>query len=104
MNQQDERIRGAIHDALTQANIDARNLSIEVKGGAVDIKGSVPTDDERGRVAPTAAAAAPDATSCRINVGVLPVAPSDADDGRGRSPLTGTSADSAHESKHQTDP
>ena len=37
-------------------------------------------------------------------VGVRDVAPSDSADGRGRSPVTGTSADSAHESRHQLDP
>ena len=37
-------------------------------------------------------------------VGVGDVAPSDSPDGRGRSPITGTSADSAHESRHQRDP
>lgn len=36
-------------------------------------------------------------------VSVLRVAPSDSLDGRGRSPLTGTSPASVHESRHQFD-
>ena len=38
-----------------------------------------------------------------LQVSVSPVAPSDSEDGRGRSPVTGTSADSAHHSRRQTD-
>jgi hypothetical protein len=34
---------------------------------------------------------------------VRPMPGSDSADGRGRSPVTGTSADSAHQSRHQTD-
>lgn len=102
MNRDDERMRDTIHDALTRAAIDARSLSIEVRGGAIEITGSVPTDEQRRRVAPTVINAV-HAGTCRIDVGVRPVAPSDSDDRRGRSPLTGTSADSEHESKHQTD-
>jgi hypothetical protein len=102
MNRADERMRDTIQDALAHANIDTRNLGIEVRGGAIEITGSVPTDEQRRRVAPTVINAV-HAGTCRIDVGVRPVAPSDTDDGRGRSPLTGTSADSQHESKHQTD-
>jgi len=102
MNREDERMRDAIQNALTQANIDVRNLGIEVQGGAIDITGSVPTDEQRRRLAPVVVNAV-DAGTCRIDIGVRPVAPSDSEDGRGRSPLTGTSADSRHASKHQTD-
>jgi hypothetical protein len=41
--------------------------------------------------------------SLECDVSVLEVAPSDSLDGRGRSPVTGTSSDSAHESRHQLD-
>jgi hypothetical protein len=41
--------------------------------------------------------------SLECDVSVLKTAPSDSLDGRGRSPVTGTSADSAHESRHQLD-
>ncbi len=41
--------------------------------------------------------------SLDCDVGVLRVPPSDTSDGRGRSPVTGTSSDSAHESRHQLD-
>ncbi len=103
MNEADERTRDAIHDSLTQAGIDARNLSIEVQGGAIEITGSVPTDEQRRRVAPVIAHAV-DTGSCRIDIGVQPTGPVDTADGRGRSPITGTSADSRHESEHQRDP
>ncbi|UYN95167.1 MAG: BON domain-containing protein [Enhydrobacter sp.] len=102
MNDDDERMRDAIHDALTRANIDARSLSIEVRAGAIEITGTVPTEEQRRQVAPVAVDAAM-ADRCRIDIGVRPVAPIDSGDGRGRSPATGTSADSEHESKHQTD-
>ena len=39
-----------------------------------------------------------------IEIVVRPVAAADSDDRRGRSPVTGTSAESAHQSRHQTDP
>ena len=104
MNQQDEALRDTVQDTLTRENIDVRSLSIEVLGGTVSVTGSVPTQEERRRLAPIVAAAVPRGASCRVDVGVVPVAPSDSLDNRGRSPLTGTSADSAHESKHQRDP
>lgn len=41
--------------------------------------------------------------SLECDVLVLTVAPRDSLDGRGRSPVTSTSPDSAHESRHQLD-
>jgi hypothetical protein len=44
------------------------------------------------------------ATPLDCEIAVRELAGSDSLDGRGPSPLTGTSADSAHESRHQLDP
>ena len=104
MNAEDEKIRAAIIDAFTRQGIDVRSLVVEVRRGAVSLAGSVPTQRQRDELVPTAAAAAPGSLTLQIAVTVLPVPPSDSQDGRGRSPLTGTSADSAHESRHQRDP
>jgi hypothetical protein len=103
MNEADEKVRDAITDTFTKRGIDARNLAVEVRGGAVSVSGSVPSEEQREKVAPALAAAAPEAGAARISVSVAPVPPSDSLDGRGRSPVTGTSADSAHESRHQLD-
>ena len=59
----------------------------------------VPSEEQRRKLASALAGAVN--VDCRVDV--IPVAPSDSLDGRGRSPLTGTSADSQHESRHQTD-
>ena len=71
------------------------------------VKGAVPTEEQRRRLAAILAAiladTALDHSIVECQVHVVPVAPSDSSDGRGRSPLTGTSADSAHESRHQFD-
>ena len=99
MDRRDEELRDAIADRLTQANIDARSLSVEVEGGSIRITGSVPSGEQRQRLQSMLAGAIN--VDCRVDI--VPVAPSDSLDGRGRSPLTGTSADSQHESRHQTD-
>jgi hypothetical protein len=104
MNAEDEKIRNAITDAFTQRGVDARNLAVEVVAGAVSIRGSVPSEQQRGLVAPAAAAVSPNVKTLQIAVTVIPMASGDSLDGRGRSPLTGTSADSAHESGHRSDP
>ena len=75
MNEQDEAIRDTVQDALTRENIDVRSLSVEVLGGTVSVTGSVPTQEERRRLAPVVAAAVPRGASCRVDVGVMPVAP-----------------------------
>ena len=103
MNPQDEKIRGKVNDALTAANIDVRNLAIEVTNGHVLVKGSVPSGQQQERVASVLRQCVDRATPLQSDVIVRDVAPSDSLDGRGRSPLTGTSADSAHESRHQLD-
>lgn len=97
MNRRDESIRGKLLDRLATAGIDARNLAVEVEQGSVIARGSVPSEEQRQRVL-EALAGAHD-----LQVAVAPVPPSDAEDGRGRSPVTGTSADSAHYSRRQTD-
>ena len=102
MNREDEKVRDIVTDAFTRGGIDGRNLAVEVVNGRVTVEGSVPTAEQRDRIG----AVLENATSAIgvIRVGVVPAAPSDTADGRGRSPLTGTSADSAHESRHQRDP
>jgi len=103
MNAQDEKIRGRLNDAFTANGVDVRNLAIEVVNGHVLVKGTVPSTDELERLASLLRRTVDRATPLDCDVSVLAVAPSDSDDGRGRSPITGTSADSAHESRHQLD-
>ncbi len=102
MNPSDEKLRATVHDALTRANIDSRNLAIEVAAGRLSVKGSVPSEDQREQLDSLLRQCVP-AASLDCTVSVLKVAPTDSLDGRGRSPLTGTSTDSAHESRHQLD-
>jgi len=104
MNRSDEEIRGRLNDALTAAGVDVRNLALEVAAGRVSITGSVPDEPQRQRLAEVVGASqGPGATAIGSHVRIVPVAPPDSSDGRGRSPVTGTSADSAHESRHQLD-
>lgn len=98
MNRRDEAIRGKLLDRLTNAGVDARNLAVEVEQGIVIARGSVPSEEQRQRVL-EALVGAHD-----LQVSVRAVPPTDSEDGRGRSPVTGTSADSAHYSRRQADP
>jgi hypothetical protein len=98
MTERDELIRGKLLDRLTAVGVDARNLVVEVAAGTVTVQGTVPTHDERERAMEALIGAH------TLVISVRSVAPVDSADGRGRSPRTGTSADSAHESRHQTDP
>lgn len=104
MNRSDEEIRGTLNDALTTAGVDVRNLAIEVTGGRVSVTGSVPNETQRQRAAEVLGASQrPGTTDVSSRIDIVAVAPPDSSDGRGRSPLTGTSADSAHESRRQLD-
>jgi hypothetical protein len=98
MNNRDETIREKLLERLTAVNVDARNLAVEVTGGTLVVRGSVPAEDQRQRAMEALAGAH------TIEILVRPVAPIDSEDGRGRSPSTGTSAESAHHGRHQTDP
>jgi BON domain-containing protein len=98
MNNRDETIRAKLLDRLTAVDVDARHLMIEVISGAVTVRGSVPTEEQRLRTIEALAGAH------SVAIYVRPVAAVDSDDGRGRSPVTGTSAESAHHSRHQRDP
>jgi hypothetical protein len=98
MTNRDETIRDKLLDRLTTANVDARNLAVEVLHGTVIVRGSVPSEEQQQR----AMEAFIGAHSIDISIRAVPA--SDSDDGRGRSPITGTSAESAHHSRHQTDP
>jgi hypothetical protein len=104
MNPQDEKQRDTINDALGAANVDVRNLAIEVADGHVMVKGTVPTTEQQERLARVLGQCLARTTPLDCEVAVREVAASDSLDGRGRSPVTGTSADSAHESRHQLDP
>jgi hypothetical protein len=103
MNPHDEGIRAAVNDALTAANVDVRNLAIEVRSGRVFVKGSVPSTQQQERMMSVLHQCVDRTTLLECDVIVRDVAPTDSLDGRGRSPLTGTSSDSAHESRHQLD-
>lgn len=102
MIQKDEDIRNAVTDDLTRASVDARNLAIEVKAGRIFVAGTVESDDSLQRLLAVLKGHG-DGRTVTCDVKVMPTVPSDALDGRGRSPVTGTSADSAHESRHQLD-
>src|SRR6476661_3413658 len=47
MNPHDEKVRGALHDTLTRANVDTRNLAIEVADGRLIVKGTLPSTDQQ---------------------------------------------------------
>ena len=98
MNNRDETIREKLLERLTAVNVDARNLAVEVVTGMLIVRGSVATEEERSRALEALAGAH------TIEIAVRPVPPPDSADGRGRSPVTGTSAESAHQSRRQTDP
>jgi hypothetical protein len=98
MNKRDETIRDKLLDRLTAVGVDARNLAVEVAGGSVNVRGSVPSEGQRQRAIDALVGAH------SLEIAIRPMAPSDSDDGRGRSPVTGTSAESAHQSRRQTDP
>jgi BON domain-containing protein len=98
MNNRDETIREKLLDRLTTLGVDARNLAVEVEHGMVIARGSVPNEEQRQRAIDALIGAH------ELQITIRPVAPGDADDGRGRSPVTGTSAESAHQSRRQTDP
>jgi hypothetical protein len=98
MNNRDETIREKLLDRLAMLGVDARNLAVEVEQGMVIARGSVPSEEQRQRAVDGLIGAH------ELQITVLPVAASDSEDGRGRSPVTGTSADSAHQSRRQTDP
>src|SRR5690348_2186954 len=103
MNPHDDKVRDALHDTLTRAHVDTRNLEIEVVNGRMIVKGTLPSTDqqEQKRVLPSHST--DQRLSLECDVSVLKVPPSDSSDGSGRSPVTGTSPDSAHESRHQLD-
>lgn len=99
----DEKVRDEVHDALTRSNVDTRSLAIEVVDGYLIMKGTVPSIEQREEVAALLRQCVDEGLSLECDISVLKVAPSDSLDSRGRSPVTGTSADSAHESRHQLD-
>ena len=103
MIERDEQLRDAITNGFSKANVDARNLAVEVVDGAIIVKGTVSSQHALEKVRHILSEVPFGARSAHCQIGVVSTAPSDSLDGRGRSPLTGTSADSAHESRHQLD-
>ncbi len=98
MNERDELVRSKLLDRLTAVGVDIRMMKIEVEYGQVLASGFVPSVEHRTRGLEALAGAH------SIDLSIREVPPSDSEDGRGRSPLTGTSEESAHQSRHQTDP
>ncbi len=104
MDRRDEELRNAVTDAFTAAGIDARNLAVEAVAGDLIVAGTVPTEEQRRNVAAILAESIEGSNArAACHVAVRAAGAPDSPDGRGRSPVTGTSADSAHESRHQTD-
>lgn len=103
MKTQDENIRNAVNDALTRKGIDVRNLFIESFDGRLVISGSLPSIEQQDVLIEALKIRFDGVHSLECDVSLKKVAASDSDDGRGRSPLTGTSSDSGHESRHQLD-
>lgn len=99
----DEKIRNELNDTLTRAGVDVRNLAIESVDGRLIVKGTLPSPDQREKLVGLLQSPPDGVVALECEVGLLPVPPSDTSDGRGRSSITGTSADSAHESRHQLD-
>src|SRR4029450_1836537 len=98
MNNRDETIREKPLARLATLGVDARNLAVEVEHGMVIARGSVPNEEQRQRAIDALIGAH------ELQIAVRPVATSDSDDGKGRSPGSGTSGESAHQSRRQTDP
>jgi hypothetical protein len=103
MNSRDEAIRNDLNDTLTRAGVDVRNLTIESVDGQLIVRGTLPSLEQHTMLAGLLEAPPEGVVALDCDVGLLRVAPSDTSDGRGRSPVTGTSSDSAHESRHQLD-
>ena len=81
MNSQDENIRATVNGALTAANIDVRNLAIEVTNGHVLVKGTVPSTQRQKRMVGVLSHCLDGTPSLDCAVGVRDVAPSDSSDG-----------------------
>jgi osmotically-inducible protein OsmY len=72
MSVTDERIRTAITHALSRQGVDARNLAVDVLDGAVSVRGSVPSNEQRARVAPAVGAVVQGGKTAQIAVQVIP--------------------------------
>ena len=72
MKAADERIRTAITNALSRQGIDSANLSVDVADGAVSVRGSVPSNEQRARVAPAVGAVVQGGKTAQIAVQVIP--------------------------------
>lgn len=72
MNRADEQIRDTLADRMSEADIDARNLTVEVAGGALSIKGTVPDNAQRDRLARLVAASQVSDRTLQWDVAVRP--------------------------------
>ena len=50
MISRDDNIRIAVTDCLARANVDARNLAVEIRDGVAHVEGSVPTAEQKMRL------------------------------------------------------
>ena len=71
-----------------RANVDTRNLAIEVVNGRLIVKGTLPSTDQQEQMRVLLSHCADQGLSLECDVSVLKAAPSDSLDGRGRSPIT----------------
>ena len=96
--------RGIVHIMGTTGFSQDDEAAIKAASAkAVIVKGTVPDTDQRDRLARVVAASSVSDCTLQWDVTVEGVLPPDSADGRGRSPVTGTSADSRHQSRHQLD-
>jgi hypothetical protein len=89
MNAKDDRVRRLVSAALTIADIDVRNLTIEVADSHLSVRGSVPTLGQKARLIGVLREQLDNSLSLDCDVVVRDVEPSSRD-GEGRSALTGT--------------
>ena len=72
MSPADKNIRNALAEAFARQGIDARNLDVEVAAGAVCVRGSVPSNEQRARLAPAVGAVVQGGKTAQIAVKVMP--------------------------------
>ncbi len=85
---QDEKLRRRLSAALTIADIDVRNLTIEVANRHVSVKGAVPTLRQKARLTAVLREQLDNSLSLDCDVAARELEPA-----RGRPALTATSVD-----------
>jgi len=71
MNPHDDKVRDALHDTLTRANVDTRNLAIEVVNGRLIVKGTLPSTDQQEQMRVLLSHCADQGLSLECDVSVL---------------------------------